>query len=81
MAEQTVRFRPGLCVLTGESGAGKSVLLTALGFALGQPMPAEGVSRASEARAQASFRLQGAQLVRIHSCVHLRDRRLPRLDV
>src|SRR5262249_33611121 len=28
-------FRTGLCVLTGETGAGKSILLDALGFALG----------------------------------------------
>src|SRR5262249_11496922 len=28
-------FRAGLCVLTGETGAGKSILLDALGFALG----------------------------------------------
>jgi DNA repair protein RecN (Recombination protein N) len=30
-----VAFRPGLCVLTGETGAGKSILLDALGLALG----------------------------------------------
>jgi len=30
-----VRFSPGLCVLTGETGAGKSILLDALGLALG----------------------------------------------
>src|ERR671910_3489906 len=28
-------FEPGLCVLTGETGAGKSILLDALGLALG----------------------------------------------
>ena len=28
--------RPGLCVLTGETGAGKSILLDALGLALGR---------------------------------------------
>ena len=28
-------LHPGLCVLTGETGAGKSILLDALGLALG----------------------------------------------
>src|SRR5215218_9591570 len=32
----TLAFRPGLCVLTGETGAGKSILLDALGLALGR---------------------------------------------
>ncbi|GAB6051623.1 DNA repair protein RecN [Magnetospira thiophila] len=31
-----LHFEPGLCVLTGETGAGKSILLDALGLALGQ---------------------------------------------
>ena len=30
-----LRFRPGLNVLTGETGAGKSILLDCLGFVLG----------------------------------------------
>jgi DNA repair protein RecN (Recombination protein N) len=30
-----LEFRPGLCALTGETGAGKSILLDALGLALG----------------------------------------------
>jgi len=32
----SLSFRPGLCVLTGETGAGKSILLDALGLALGR---------------------------------------------
>ena len=32
----TLAFRPGLCVLTGETGAGKSILLDALGLTLGR---------------------------------------------
>lgn len=31
----TLAFQPGLCVLTGETGAGKSILLDSLGLALG----------------------------------------------
>jgi DNA repair protein RecN (Recombination protein N) len=49
-------FRPGLCVLTGETGAGKSILLDALGLALG--MRAEsGLVRpgASQAMVTAEF--------------------------
>ena len=30
-----IEFRPGLCALTGETGAGKSILLDSLGLALG----------------------------------------------
>ena len=33
----TLDFEPGLTVLTGETGAGKSILLDALGLALGPP--------------------------------------------
>ncbi|CAL8460865.1 g396 [Coccomyxa elongata] len=37
VADETVELRPGLNVVTGESGAGKSVLVTALGQLLGFP--------------------------------------------
>ncbi len=43
-----IDFREGLCVLTGETGAGKSILLDALGLALG-------------ARAEARLLRQGAE--------------------
>lgn len=49
-------LRPGLCVLTGETGAGKSILLDALGLALGRRAEA-GLVRAGarEAAVSAEF--------------------------
>src|SRR5262252_7969038 len=49
-------FRQGLCVLTGETGAGKSILLDALGLALGRRAEA-GLVRpgAKEATVSAEF--------------------------
>eukprot|EP00899_Mesostigma_viride_P015890 jgi/Mesvir1/24301/Mv10991-RA.1 len=41
VAEQSVRFVPGLNIITGESGSGKSVLLSALGQLLGAPVDPE----------------------------------------
>jgi DNA repair protein RecN (Recombination protein N) len=53
-------FRPGLCVLTGETGAGKSILLDALGLALGQRAET-GLVRAdaAEAAVTAEFAVAG----------------------
>jgi DNA repair protein RecN (Recombination protein N) len=49
-------FHPGLCVLTGETGAGKSILLDALGLALGRRAEAGLVrSGAKEAAVSAEF--------------------------
>jgi DNA repair protein RecN (Recombination protein N) len=49
-------FRPGLCVLTGETGAGKSILLDALGLALGRRADAALVrAGAKEAAVTAEF--------------------------
>jgi DNA repair protein RecN (Recombination protein N) len=52
----SLAFRPGLCVLTGETGAGKSILLDALGLALGRRADA-GLVRpgAGEASVAAEF--------------------------
>jgi DNA repair protein RecN (Recombination protein N) len=53
-------FRPGLCVLTGETGAGKSILLDALGLALGMRAEARIVRPgASQAMVTAEFDLAG----------------------
>ncbi len=53
-----LRFRPGLNVLTGETGAGKSILLDALGFGLGWRTRAELVrAGADEGEVVASFAL------------------------
>ena len=52
----SLAFHPGLCVLTGETGAGKSILLDALGLALGRRAEA-GLVRAGtkEAAVSAEF--------------------------
>ncbi len=53
-----LEFGPGLCVLTGETGAGKSILLDALGLALGAPGHAQVVRHgAKSASVCASFEL------------------------
>ncbi|MCX7890155.1 MAG: DNA repair protein RecN [Rhodobacteraceae bacterium] len=44
----TVEFRPGLNVLTGETGAGKSILLDCLGAVLGWPGRADLLRRGAE---------------------------------
>src|SRR5260370_4500644 len=46
-------LRPGLCVLTGETGAGKSILLDALGLALGRRADASLVRPGAEQAAGA----------------------------
>ena len=51
-------LRPGLCVLTGETGAGKSILLDALGLALGRRADSALVrAGALEASVTAEFRV------------------------
>lgn len=53
-----LEFDKGLCVLTGETGAGKSILLDALGLALGE-------------RAEARLLRQGTQKADVTACFSL----------
>src|SRR5512135_3233791 len=56
----TVRFAKGLNVLTGETGAGKSIVVDALGLALGDRAQSDLVkSGETEATVQAYFDLEG----------------------
>lgn len=56
--ELHLEFEKGLCVLTGETGAGKSILLDALGLALG-------------ARAETRLLRQGAKKAEVTACFTL----------
>ena len=59
-----LEFSPGLNVLTGETGAGKTFVLKALGFLLGDRLLAEMVrSGAERAQVEALFHLEGEELV------------------
>ncbi|MBI2707072.1 MAG: DNA repair protein RecN [Proteobacteria bacterium] len=56
--ELHLEFTPGLCVLTGETGAGKSILLDALGLALGERAETRLLRQgAKQAQVTALFRL------------------------
>ena len=56
--ELTLSFKEGLCLLTGETGAGKSILLDALGLALGARAEARLLRPgASKAQVSATFSL------------------------
>jgi DNA repair protein RecN (Recombination protein N) len=54
-----VEFRAGLNILTGETGAGKSILIGALGLALGERADSDSVrTGAKQAVVEAEFRLE-----------------------
>ncbi len=51
-----IRFSPGFCALTGETGAGKSIILGALGFVLGDRASTDMIRAGDEvARVEALF--------------------------
>jgi DNA repair protein RecN (Recombination protein N) len=59
-----LRFRPGLNVLTGETGAGKSILLDCLGFVLGWRGRGEVRPGAGQGEVTAEFRVAADHPVR-----------------
>jgi DNA repair protein RecN (Recombination protein N) len=63
VAESTVRFEPGLNLLTGETGSGKSLIIDALGLALGARGSVDQVRHGAErASVEAVFESRGAKL-------------------
>ena len=59
-----ISFRCGLCLLTGETGAGKSILLDALGLALGERADSRLLrAGASKAQVTATFSLPSTHLI------------------
>lgn len=62
--DMELEFSPGMNVLTGETGAGKSFILKALGFLLGDRLSADMVRPgAQRAQVQALFILDGQDLI------------------
>ncbi|MCI6939835.1 DNA repair protein RecN [Desulfovibrio piger] len=59
-----LNFAPGMNVLTGETGAGKSFILKALGFLLGDRLGADMVRQGAEkAQVEAQFLMDGREIV------------------
>ena len=59
-----IEFQPGLCALTGETGAGKSILLDSLGLALGARSESGLVRKgADQACVSAAFQVEGVHPV------------------
>jgi len=60
-----VEFSPGLNILTGETGAGKSILIGALGLVLGERADTDSVrSGAKAAMVEAEFHLKGFSAIK-----------------
>lgn len=65
IAEAKLRFGPGLTVLTGETGAGKTMVLTALGLLLGERSDSSAIRQGQEQ----AF-VEGRWLVPSHKAAH-----------
>lgn len=62
--DMELEFEPGMNVLTGETGAGKSFILKALGFLLGDKLSSDMVRAGAErAQVEALFTLDGEDIV------------------
>lgn len=62
--DMTLEFGPGINVLTGETGAGKSFILKALGFVLGDKLGADIIRPGAEkAQVEAIFRLEDKEYI------------------
>ena len=62
--EADVSFRPGLNILTGETGAGKSILLGSINLALGQKMTSDMIrSGADHALVELVFEIENGQVL------------------
>ena len=61
ISEATISLHPGLTVVTGETGAGKTMIVTGLGLLLGERADARTVrSGADRARVQGRFQVTDA---------------------
>jgi DNA repair protein RecN (Recombination protein N) len=63
--DATLSLHPGLTVVTGETGAGKTMIVTGLGLLLGGRADPRSVRRGSQrARVEGRFKIEDAELVR-----------------
>ncbi|SFC30889.1 DNA repair protein RecN (Recombination protein N) [Marinospirillum celere] len=67
-----LEFRPGMTVITGETGAGKSILLQALGLALGDRADSDSVRHGAK-RAEISARFDLSQLPQARAWLESHD--------